>query len=70
MPLMRKQVYQAADDARAQTKKVIVKKRGQNGLEQESMFMIRVFSGTTNEDLVSLLVTLNQFKAWAEAKGL
>jgi len=70
MPLMRKQMYQAADDARTQTKKVIVKKGGQNGLEEKSTFMIRVFSGTTNEDLVSLLVTLNQFKAWAEAKGL
>ena len=32
--------------------------------------MIRVFSGTTNEDLVCLLVTLNQFKVWAEAKGV
>lgn len=69
MPLLRKQTYQTADDARTQTKKVIVKK-DQNGIEEKSVFMIRVFSGTTNEDLVCLLVTLNQFKVWAEAKGV
>ena len=72
MPLMRKQIYQTVDDTRTQeTKKVIVKKLGQNGLEEKAVYvMIRVFGGTTkNEDLVSLLVTFNQFKAWAEAKG-
>ena len=70
MPLLRKQNNQTADDARTQTKKVIATRRDPNGPEEKSTFMIRVFSGTTNEDLVCLLVTLNQFKAWAEAKGL
>ena len=70
MPLLRKQSNQTADDARTQTKKVIATKQDQNGLEEKSTFMIRVFSGTTDKYLVCLLVTLNQFKAWAEAKGL
>jgi hypothetical protein len=52
MPLLRKQSNQTADDSRTQTKKVIVTRRDPKGPEEKSTFMIRVFSGTTNEDLV------------------
>jgi hypothetical protein len=69
MPLLRKQHFQTTDDARVCTKKTIVKKQT-DGTEEKSTFQIRVFSGNTNEDLVSLIVTLTQFQSWAQAKGI
>jgi hypothetical protein len=38
--------------------------------EEKYKFSVDMFSRSTNADLISLIVTLNQFKAWAEVKGL
>lgn len=69
-PLVRRQIYQDADAARTTTQKTIVTSAGIGQPDEKSKFTIKIYSGNTNEDIISLIVTIMQFKSWAEAKGL
>ena len=65
--LIPKEIYESTDQARMTTTKTITTTTS-GAADKKSKFSIRVYSGTHNEDLISLIVTINQFKAWAEAK--
>jgi hypothetical protein len=50
--------------------KTVVEITGTGTTEEKSKFTVRVFSGAQNEDLIALIVRINHFKAWAEAKNM
>ena len=70
-PMARKEVCVAADNARlTNTKTIIVGSELDGNLQEKSEFNVKIFSGAMFEDTLSLIETINQFKSWAEAKGL
>jgi hypothetical protein len=70
-PLARKDICVAADNARlTTTKTIVVGSDLQGGPEEKSKFVIKIFSGAMFEDAIALIETINQFKSWAEAKGV
>jgi len=70
-PIVRKERFIEADKARTTTTKTIVIPATTEGeSEEKSKFSIRIFSMDGDEDLISLIVTLQQFRSWAEARNL
>ena len=70
-PIVRKERFMEADKMRTSTTKTIVVPAATlGGVEEKSKFSIRIFSMDADEDLISLIITLQQFRSWAEAKNI
>ena len=71
LPIMRKERFLEADKQRTTTTKtVVIPATATGGTEEKSKFSIRIFSMDADEDLISLIITLQQFRSWAEAREL
>jgi hypothetical protein len=70
LPLVQKKEYEQTDNSRTTMTKTVVEITGAGRTEEKSKFTVHVFSGAQNEDLIALIVTINQFKTWAEAKNM
>ena len=70
-PIVRKERFVEADKQRTiTTKTVVIPATTQGGTEEKSKFSIRIFSMDADEDLISLIITLQQFRSWAEVRDL
>ena len=67
LPIIRPMIYLQADEARPTVSFTTV--LNVNGHEHKSKFIVKVYSGASNEDVEALIGTLNGFKGYAAAEG-